>query len=91
MNRGVIIFTKDELLELCKNYDFTNQEYNQLGIKLRAGLTNIQDPNNISIFVSQDELEFISDEIGFISPDNNPTLSSVMNKINLTISKLEGN
>lgn len=89
MNRGVITFTREELLALCKVYDFTNQEYNQLGVKLRAGLSGIQDANNI--FVSQDELEFILDEVGFVSPTDDPILNSVMTKITEAISKLEGN
>ena len=89
MNRGVITLTKEELLALCKVYDFTNEEYKQLGVKLRAGLGGIQESNDI--FVSQDELEFILDEVGFVSPTEDPVLNALTTKITEAISKLEGN
>jgi hypothetical protein len=68
MNRGVIILTKKELKELVKYYQLE---------KLSIALGSLENTN--SIFLNEDELENIMDEIGIVN--NNPILNEVKKKI----------
>ena len=56
MHRGVLILTREELLDLVKHVDFD---------KLNIASNNIKDVNKI--FVNEEDLEVILDQIGLIS------------------------
>lgn len=82
MNRGVLVLSRDELLELLKVYDISVNPEIPLSVKLSASLKSISDVNNIS--VSAEELEILLDEIGIVG-DDRPLLKNVVNKINAMI------
>lgn len=82
MNRGVLVLSRDELLELLKVYDISVNPEIPLSVKLNASLKSISDVNNIS--VSAEELEILLDEIGIVG-DDRPLLKNVVNKINAMI------
>lgn len=82
MNRGVLVLSRDELLELLEVYDISVNPEIPLSVKLNASLKSISDVNNIS--VSAEELEILLDEIGIVG-DDRPLLKNVINKINAMI------
>lgn len=82
MNRGVLVLSRDELLELLKVHDISVNPEIPLSVKLNASLKSISEVNNIS--VSAEELEILLDEIGIVGNDR-PLLKSVVNKINAMI------
>lgn len=82
MNRGVLVLSRDELLELLKVHDISVNPEIPLSVKLNASLKSISDVNNIS--VSAEELEILLDEIGIVG-DDRPLLKNVVNKINAMI------
>lgn len=82
MKRGILILSKEELLELIKYYDINNDPNNLLSQKLVVATQNIQENNRIS--VSSEELESILDEIGYVG-DDRPILKQAMNKISTTL------
>lgn len=82
MNRGVLVLSRDELLELLEVYDISVNPEIPLSVKLNASLKSISDVNNIS--VSAEELEILLDEIGIVG-DDRPLLKNVVNKINAMI------
>ncbi len=53
MQRGTLVLTKEELIELVKHVEFE---------KLNIALNDIKDENRI--FINEEELESILDEIG---------------------------
>lgn len=82
MNRGILVLSRDELLELLEVYDISVNPEIPLSVKLNASLKSISDVNNIS--VSAEELEILLDEIGIVG-DDRPLLKNVVNKINAMI------
>lgn len=82
MNRGVLVLSRDELLELLEVYDISVNPEIPLSVKLNASLKSISEVNNIS--VSAEELEILLDEIGIVGNDR-PLLKSVVNKIKAMI------
>lgn len=82
MNRGVLVLSRDELLELLKVHDISVNPEIPLSVKLNASLKSISEVNNIS--VSAEELEILLDEIGIVG-DDRPLLKNVVNKINAMI------
>ncbi|MGI5897603.1 MAG: hypothetical protein ACOX6Q_00350 [Candidatus Dojkabacteria bacterium] len=82
MKRGILILSKEELLELIKYYDINKDPNNLLSQKLLIATQNIQENNRIS--VSSEELETILDEIGYVG-DDRPVLKQAMNKISTTL------
>ena len=69
MNRGVIVLDRNELLEVGK--------YIKSIEKINIALGDIKDEN--SIFLNEDEMEYILDEIGYIT--DNSLIVSVREKI----------
>lgn len=82
MNRGVLVLSRDELLELLKVYDISLNPEIPLSVKLNASLESMNDVNNLS--VSVEELEVLLDEIGIVG-DDKPLLKNVASKINAMI------
>ncbi len=82
MNRGVLVLSRDELLELLKVYDISVNPKIPLSVKLKASLESMNDVNNLS--VSAEELEVLLDEIGIVG-DDKPLLKNVASKINAMI------
>ena len=89
MKRGVIEFTKAEVLALYNRIDFGKFSKSPLKEKFTAGV-NSESPN-VQIEVSEEELEFVMDEI--IIPDptlDTPELLNAKEKIRAQIEKFRG-
>lgn len=79
MNRGVLKLTNAEAFEIVRNFD--KNKY--AGTPLYNKLNSIDFKNNeIEILLSEDELEYILDDLGFVDQNINKQLFSAISKIN---------
>lgn len=78
MQRGVLTLTKDELTQLLTILDINIFSPSQLFEKLNSASQSTEE--NIQIFLSEDEIEKILDQIGVPYSDNN-ILNSALSKI----------
>ena len=88
MNRGVLKLTNTEAQELLKSLNLNNYAGTPLANKLQSIDLNNQE---IEIFLSEDEIENILDEIGMVDPSSNQLLSSAMNKITKLLGSFHNN
>jgi hypothetical protein len=79
MQRGTLTLNSSEAKELVSNVDLTRYTDKPLYSKLTSISDGSQEEYNI--LLSEDELEMIMDEIGFVDESSNPILSSAMKKI----------
>ena len=70
MQRGILVLSKEELEEIVK---YINLD------KFNLARQNIQDENKV--FVNEEELENILDEIGYMKSEGNAILRSLLDKI----------
>ena len=70
MQRGILVLSKEELEEIVK---YINLD------KFNLARQNIQDENKV--FVNEEELENILDEIGYMKSEGNGILRSLLDKI----------
>lgn len=79
MNRGVLKLTNEEALEIVRNFDIEKYTHTPLYNKLTS--INLE-KKDIEILLSEDELEYMLDDIGFVDKNTNPKLFSAIEKIN---------
>ncbi|MHC1716760.1 MAG: hypothetical protein AB9915_02675 [Candidatus Dojkabacteria bacterium] len=82
MLRGVLQLSKEELLELGTAID-------SLHVKnFQYALESIKEEN--SIFVSEEDLELILDEVGLVNEDENIILANTVKKMNDQLRQFRG-
>ncbi|MDX9738954.1 MAG: hypothetical protein RBT33_01135 [Candidatus Dojkabacteria bacterium] len=81
MQRGILELTKEEVSELLKNLDLSKYEGTPLHGKLSSLNDSSINPQECKILLSEDELETLMDEIGFVDQSTNTLLFSTMQKI----------
>jgi hypothetical protein len=79
MQRGVLTISRAEAQELLNSIDLTRHTDKPLYSKLTSIKNTEQE--EYQILLSEDELEIIMDEIGFVESSINPILCSAMAKI----------
>lgn len=79
MQRGILELTKEELNTLSLNFNLENCQNSLICNKIKDSLSQIQDNNRI--FVSEEELETILDEVGFVGDTEDVALKNTMTKI----------
>lgn len=81
MQRGILELTKEEVSELLKNLDLSKYEDTPLHGKLSSLNDSSVNPDICKILLSEDELETLMDEIGFVDQATNSLLYSAMQKV----------
>jgi uncharacterized protein (DUF1778 family) len=84
MQRGVLTLNKEEFNQLISKLDINRFANTLLYEKLNSALENITD--NIQIFLSEDEIEMILDEVGLPFSDD-PVLNNALQKIRVLMTK----
>ena len=81
MQRGILELNKEEVSELLKNLDLSKYQGTPLYGKLSSLSDKSINPQLCKILLSEDELEIVMDEIGFVEESTNTLLFSTMQKI----------
>ena len=81
MQRGILELNKEEVSELLRNLDLSKYQRTPLHSKLTSLADSSINPQECKILLSEDELEIIMDEIGFVEESTNALLFSTMQKI----------
>ena len=86
MQRAVLELTHSEIEVLLKNLNLETYQGLPLYSKLTSIVLDSNNPQNHKILLSEEEMEKILDELGFVPESVNPLLFSAISKINQLIS-----
>lgn len=81
MQRGMLYLTKEETKALLSNFDLNRYQGSSLFNKLSSLASNQDKNDEIGILLSEEEVEIILDEIGFVDETENPQLASALKKL----------
>lgn len=73
--------TKEETKALLSNFDLNRYQGSPLFNKLSSLASNQDKNDEIGILLSEEEVEIILDEIGFVDETENPQLASALKKL----------
>jgi hypothetical protein len=85
MKRGIIIITKEEVLELVAKFPMEIIKNTQLEVKLRSAkklTVDQKDMAEVRLELSQEEIEILLDEIGIPSVEDTPAIFEIRKKLN---------
>jgi hypothetical protein len=88
MQRGVLQLTNEETRELLNNLPLQNYKGTPLFNKLSCLLEDSNSTKQYQVLLSEDEMEIIADEIGFVPQESNPLLFSAIQKVNQLIASV---
>jgi hypothetical protein len=88
MQRGVLKLTNEETRELLSNLNLENYKGKPLFNKLSCLLEDPNSTKEFQVLLSEDEMEIIADEIGFVPQESNPLLYSAIQKVNQLITSV---
>ncbi len=79
MNRAVLKLTQNEAEELIQNFNI--EKYMGMPLSAKIQSVDLISDGEKEIFLSEDEMEIIMDEIGIVDQNINPILYSAINKL----------
>lgn len=88
MQRAVLQLTNEETVELLNHIPLQNYQGKPLFTKLSCLLEDANNSKECKILLSEDEMEIIADEIGFVPQESNPLLFSAIQKVNQLIASV---
>lgn len=81
MQRGIVVLTKAELQAIINEIDLSRYEGTPFRAKVEAGLLTQDSVSNISLEVSEEEVEIMLDAIVIPTPGEDPTVTSARSKL----------
>jgi len=81
MHRGMLYLTNEETRALLNNIDLNKHQGSSFFNKLSSLFENLDHMENCKVLLSEDEVEIILDEVGFVDEKVNPQLAYAIKKV----------